>query len=118
MTKRIFSVMIALVMVIALAVPALAATPETSAPVDDPVVERYVPMPCCGAPEGWDTRWDVVNWSGGRTVSCRFGYSSCAGDYSAIKYGGSRCSACHNVEYQYIIYTGYYCPVVDNYKYY
>ena len=30
MTKRIFSVMIALVMVVALAVPALAATPETS----------------------------------------------------------------------------------------
>ena len=52
MTKRIFSVMIALVMVVALAVPALAATPETSAPVDDPVVERYVPMPCCGCSRG------------------------------------------------------------------
>ena len=60
MTKRIFSVMIALVMVVALAVPAFAATPETSSPVDEPIVERYVPMPCCGAPEGWETvRRDV-----------------------------------------------------------
>lgn len=86
MTKRIFSVMIALVMVVALTVPAFAATPETSSPVDEPIVERYVPMPCCGAPEGWETvRRDVINWSAGRTTYCRFGYSSCAGDYLAVK---------------------------------
>lgn len=96
MTKRFLSVLIALVMVVALAVPALAATPETSAPVDEPVVERYVPMPCCGAPEGWDYRWDVIESS--KSSTCHFGYSSCAGDNTAKKYIGARCSACHNVE--------------------
>ena len=35
MTKRFLSVLIALVMVVALAVPAFAATPETSSPVDE-----------------------------------------------------------------------------------
>ena len=119
MTKRIFSVMIVLVMVVALAVPVFAATPETSSPVDEPIVERYVPMPCCGAPEGWETiRRDWINWSGGRTSYCRFGYSSCAGDYTAIKYLDTRCAACHNVESSEVLYTGYYCPVAGNYKYY
>ena len=110
--------MIALVMLFVFAVPAFAATPETSAPVDGPIIARYVPMPCCGEPEGWKTvRRDFVNWGAGRTTYCRFGYSSCAGDYSAIKYLDTRCAACNNLEASEILYSGYYCPVAKDYKY-
>ena len=114
MKKRLLAFLAVVVLVMAMAVPASAAG---FASPDDGISPHYVPMPCCGVMGTWQTRWDVVNWGGGRTISCRFDYSSCGGDYAAIKYGGSRCANCGHTEGRYIIYSGYYCPTAGNYKY-
>lgn len=115
MKKRLSAFLIAVALVMAMAVPASAA--GFAAPDDGGISPHYEPMPCCGVMGTWQTRWDVVNWGGGRTASCRFGYSSCGGDYSAVKYGGRRCANCGHTEGRYIIYSGYYCPTAGNYKY-
>lgn len=114
MKKRLSAFLIAVALVMAMAVPASAA--GFAASDDGGISPHYEPMPCCGAMGTWQTRWDEINWAGGRTNSCQFGYN--CKDYTSIKYVGHRCANCGYIQDRRAIQSGYYCPTIGNYRYY
>lgn len=118
--KAIFSLLLAIVMVIALAVPVLAMGNNDVVQEESGLCyhnARIAVLPCCGATEdnAYEYRYDKIN-SKVSPSYCAFGYSGCS-DYHATKYHTEKCAECGAIIRTLYTESGYYCPTIKNYRY-
>lgn len=112
MLKKLSALLFALVMVLAVVVPAFAAIP----PEDEGIEPHYQATLCCGANINNMTtkRWDEI---GSRVGFCHQTKGGCY-DYVATKYYRTYCLACGTTQDSGVLATGYYCPKTGLYTFY